>query len=64
MKSIKQKYAGMKKDALRKAHTELEAAFLKSRMSLRDNPKALAQLYKLRYERALIKTLLQNPVLS
>lgn len=64
MKSIKQKYTGMKKDALRKAHAELEAAFLKSRMSLRDNPKAHAQLYKLRYERALIKTLLQNPDLS
>lgn len=54
----------MKKDGLQKAFLEVESMLQKTRMSLRDDPKAHGQLYKLRYERALIKHLLHSSDLS
>ncbi len=61
MKTIKQKYKGMKREELTKALSELSKSILKTRMALREEPKAYADMYKHRYERALIKTLLSLP---
>ncbi len=61
MKSIKQKYKGMKREELTKALNSLSKSIQKTRMVLRDEPKAYADMYKHRYERALIKTLLSLP---
>lgn len=64
MKSIKQKYAGMKHSELKKALEKLTASMSKTRMVLLEDPKAYAELYKHRYERALVKTLLSMPELQ
>ncbi|MBP6993808.1 hypothetical protein KBB12_01025 [Candidatus Woesebacteria bacterium] len=64
MKSIKQKYAGMKHADLTKALGNLTNSISKTRMALIEDPKAYAELYKYRYERALVKTLLSMPELQ
>ncbi len=59
MLAIKQKYKGMKKDDLVKALSGVGLSITHARMSLRDDPKAHAQIAKLRYEKAVIRTMLQ-----
>lgn len=49
----------MKKSDLAKALDTVQKSIIRTRMVLRDDPKANAQLYKFRYERALIQTMLQ-----
>ena len=64
MKNIKKKYIGMKRDDLTKAFHALTYSMAKTRMTLLDNPKAHAEMVAQRYERALLKTLLQMPDLK
>lgn len=61
MKSMKQKYMGMKRAELVKALETVRKSITHTNMMLLDDPKAHAQLFKFRYERALIRTLLQKP---
>ncbi len=51
----------MKKADLVKSLDTVQKSIIRTNMVLRDDPKANAQLYKHRYERALIQTLLQMP---
>lgn len=51
----------MKKDDLTKALGAVRQSIIRANLVLREDPKANAQLFKHRYERALIQTLLQIP---
>lgn len=56
MKSLKQKYKGMKAEELKKALQAVNTSIARTSMMLREDPKAHVDMYKHRYERALIKT--------
>lgn len=58
MKSIKQKYSNMTKDDLSKSLLTVRKSILKAKMSTKDDSKAYADLRKLKYELALVRTLL------
>lgn len=61
MKTIKQKYAGMTKPDLTKAVTLIEKKIYVARISAHEEPKNFGVIQKLKYERALVKTLLSIP---
>jgi hypothetical protein len=61
MKTIKQKYIGMKREELVKALDSLMKAMIRTRIMVLEDPKAYAEIVKQKYERALLKTLLQMP---
>jgi len=59
MKTLKQKYSGMKSEELVKSLHAVNKSILRTQMMLREDPKAFADMYKHKYEKALIKTMLQ-----
>lgn len=61
MKTIKQKYIGMKREELVKALDALTKAMIRTRIMVLEDPKEYAEIVKQKYERALLKTLLQMP---
>lgn len=61
MKTIKQKYIGMKKSDLSKSLETIKKSMITAKMSSQEDPKAFGTLRKLRYELALVKHMLSMP---
>ena len=61
MKTIKQKYTGMKKPDLAKSLATIQKSMVTAKMTSQEDPKAFGTLRKLRYELALVKHLLSMP---
>jgi hypothetical protein len=60
MKSTKQKYQSMNTADLQKALHSLQASMLQAMSSRREDPKANAQIYHLRNQKAVISTYLHQ----
>lgn len=58
MKTLKNKYLSMKKKELEDALSMILKSITSARMTVRDDPKSSGQLQKMRYELALVRSLL------